>query len=263
MPSLPTPSQVTWILEITPDFTDPELLTRHVKQFVPIEGFSLQYKDWPKVQGPCAVFGTFNCITQMLRNPDLCNYVLDDYALLECTSYYRHVYPFLGRTAYILPMGALPHLDLSKTFGDSVFIRPNSNKKPFEAQVVATTQTDAYLRKHPQHQDELVILSDVIGIQREFRCFCRNGKTFCHSSYKEDQFGPAPERVIRFADEVAMRILQTLGLAMITVDVAECDSGLKLIEIGGVNSWGIYGVDIPTYIEGMEQAALEKYQELL
>lgn len=257
---MPTP--VTWILEITPDFTDPELLSHHVKKCVTIRNFGPRFTDWPQVDGPCVVFGTFNCISQMLRVPALCNHVLDDYALLACSSYYRYAYPFLGRTAFMAHMNALPHINLARIFGQSVFIRPDSNKKPFEATVVDTTQMDAYLRKHPQHQDELVILSDVIRIEQEYRCFCRNGKTFCHSSYKEDHFRSAPDAVIQFANAVADRILQTLGLNMITVDVAVCDTGLKLIEIGGVNSWGIYGVDIPRYIMEMESAALEKYQEL-
>jgi hypothetical protein len=49
---------------------------------------------------------------------------------------------------------------------------------------------------------------------------------------------------------------------MITVDVAFCDSGLKLIEIGGVNSWGIYGVEIPRFIEEMEKEAIKRFQDM-
>lgn len=256
------PDNVTWILEITPEFTDPELMTKYVKKFVTIEDFDFRYKDWPKVEGPCVVFGTFRCLTQMARNPDLSNYIFDDYAPLTCSSYYSYLYEYLGRLAFMTPMSTLPHMDLERIFGQSVFIRPNSNKKPFEAEVVGINDIEAYTNKYSRHLDELVILSEVLQIDSEYRCFCRNGKTFSHSSYMEDEYKPAPEHIVRFADSVAERVLETLGLNMVTVDVAVCGSDLKLIEIGGVNSWGIYGSNIQNFIEAMEQEAVERFNDL-
>lgn len=257
-----TSTPVTWILEINPDFTDPELLTNHVRKFEAIENFNLQYKDWPKVEGPCVVFGTFNCLTQMLKNPDLCNYIFDDYSLLDCSTYYRYVYQFLGRFAFIVPMSAIQYIDLERIFGQSVFIRPNSNKKPFEAEVIAIGNIDSYLRKHSNYNHELVILSEVTPIDKEYRCFCRDGKTFCHSSYSGKEYQPAPDIVIQFAESVAERILETLGINMVSVDVAVSGSELKLIEIGGVNSWGIYGSDIKLFVEEMENEAIKRFQDL-
>jgi hypothetical protein len=252
---------VTWILELTPEFTDPELLTKHVQQHVTLEYSGINFRDWPQVQGPAVAFGTFRCLTQMQRNPDLCNFIFDDYAQLACTSYYSYLYRYLGRLAFIVPMSALPHMQLAPIFGSSIFIRPDSNKKPFEAAVVPLNSIEHYLRSHPQNHDELVVVSEVLQIDREFRCFCRNGKVFAHSSYKEDVYSPAPPEVIAFAEEIATDALQTLGLNMLTVDVAVCGDTLKLIEIGGVNSWGFYGCDLKAFIEVMEAEARERFAE--
>lgn len=253
---------VTWILELTPEFTDPELLTKHVQQCVTLEYSGINFRNWPQVQGPAVAFGTFRCLTQMQRNPDLCNFIFDDYAQLTCTNYYRHLYRYLGRLAFIVPMSALPHMALEPVFGNSVFIRPDSNKKTFEAEVVALNAMEKYLRSHQQHHDELVILSEVLQIDREFRCFCRNGKVFAHSSYKEEMYAPAPLEVLAFAEEIAAHTLQTLGINMLTIDVAVCGDALKLIEIGGVNSWGFYGCDIKRFVEVMEAEARERFAEV-
>ncbi|WP_433561128.1 hypothetical protein ACQP1O_26320 [Nocardia sp. CA-151230] len=40
--------------------------------------------------------------------PQLGEAVFDDYAMLRCSFYYRHVYNLLGRTAFLVPFSGLP-----------------------------------------------------------------------------------------------------------------------------------------------------------
>ncbi|WP_218025098.1 hypothetical protein [Nocardia jejuensis] len=46
---------------------------------------------------------------------------------------------------------------------------------------------------------------------------------------------------------------------MVTVDIG-IDTGdvLRLVEIGGVNSWGIYGSKVSDFIAAMEAEALDR-----
>lgn len=44
-------------------------------------------------------------------------------------------------------------------------------------------------------------------------------------------------------------------MRMLTIDVAVGANGLKLVEVGGVNSWGVYGADPRAFIEAMEAEA--------
>ncbi|MGW4632146.1 hypothetical protein [Nocardia sp. NPDC004415] len=46
------------------------------------------------------------------------------------------------------------------------------------------------------------------------------------------------------------------GMTMLTVDVGVGPDGtLRLVELGGVNSWGIYGSDVTEFIAAMEAEA--------
>ena len=45
---------------------------------------------------------------------------------------------------------------------------------------------------------------------------------------------------------------------MVTVDVGVARDRLRLIEMGGVNSWGLYGADPDAFIAAMEAEALAR-----
>jgi hypothetical protein len=48
---------------------------------------------------------------------------------------------------------------------------------------------------------------------------------------------------------------------MVTVDVGIEAGSLRIVEIGGVNSWGIYGSNVKTFIEVMESEALSRWKD--
>lgn len=253
---------VTWLLEINADFTDPETLAAQVAVARQMPAFHPRFEAWPQVNGPQVAYGTLRCLSSMLRQPGIANAVFDDYQQLQCSSYYSYLYAYLRRRSFLLPLACLPQIDLSDWFGSAVFIRPNSNKKPFEAEVVSTSGLARFREKYAAFDPELVVVSEVISIEREFRCFCRNGEVFCHSSYLEDEYLPVPARVQEMAAEIATLTWQQSGMNMITVDLAATAKGLALIEIGGVNSWGIYGANVQDFIAGMEAEARERHADL-
>ena len=105
-------------------------------------------------------------------------------------------------------------------------------------------------------------MSEVVPFDVEYRCFCRNGAFFCGSSYPEAPYQPVPEDVREFAERVAKKLLAADGMNMVTVDVGVGEGRLRLVEIGGVNSWGIYGSDVAAFIEAMEAESLTRWRDL-
>lgn len=250
-----------WILDFHPDFPAPEQIAPHLDDPICLPPARPGFEVWPEVEPPFVGYGTMRTMTRMLRHRPLAEAVFDDYPSLRCSSYYRAVYDLLGRNAVIVPLTALPHLDLHRFFGDRVFIRPDSNYKLFASGVVDVDRAAAFVADHEAHRDELVVVSEVVRLGPEYRCFCRAGEVFCHSSYPEAPYRPAPPEVIAFAHEAARRFAALSTARMVTVDVAVSEDRLRLVEMGGVNSWGIYGASIPDFIAGMEAEAMERWSE--
>ena len=66
---------------------------------------------------------------------------------------------------------------------------------------------------------------------------------------------------MKFAEQAAQRLLEQ-GLTMCTIDIAVGDQ-LRLIEAGGVNSWGLYGSSLDDFITAMESEACRVYEETI
>ncbi|MFR9751904.1 ATP-grasp domain-containing protein [Nocardia sp. 004] len=216
---------------------------------------------WPVVQDgrPIVGYGTMPTMRSLRRVPQLGEAVFDDYTMLRCSFYYRHVYDLLRRTAVLMPFSAVPGLPLRRMFGsDQVFIRSDTNYKLFPADVHAIVDLGHWLRTYDQYRDELVVVSEVVTFEREYRCFCRDGRFVCGSTYSIEPYLPVPDHVRGFAETAAARLL-VHGCTMVTVDVGVGPDGvLRLVELGGVNSWGIYGSNVADFIAAMEAEALAR-----
>lgn len=260
-------SRPRWILELHPDFTDPERLLPLIPDAIVLDARQpLGLERLPPLEGPVVAYGTLRRMQHLLRLPVACEGVLDHHGELRCSRYYPHIYPWLGRAAVFAPLCALPHLPLHRMLGDAVFVRPDDNTKPFSAEILATQPADAvaeFVRRHSEHGSSLVVLSEVVVLGDEYRCFVRRGQVFAHSSYLHPPpYRPAPPAVRAFAAAVARALLDTLGLTMLTVDVAQHGEHLRLVEVGGVCSWGLYGADPLAFIAAMEAEARQRHDDL-
>jgi hypothetical protein len=254
-------SRPRWILDLHPDFpASAEVAARLPDPIVVTRGSYGQFA-WPTVDGPVVLYGTMRMVTQALRQPRLRDAVLDDYGVLRCSSYYRAVYDLLGRTALLVPLTALPHIPWSRLLGPRVFVRPDSNFKLFAARVVDAGSIVDLVADERVHADELVVVSELVNLGPEYRCVCRRGRVVVHSSYPDLPYRPAPPEVIAFAEQAAARLAALVPSPMITVDVAVGDR-LRLVEVGGVNSWGLYGADPDAFIAAMEDEATLRFEEL-
>lgn len=254
-------ARVTWILDLHDEFPSSGQLVELLGDAARV----VTRQDallgrWPEVEGPVVGYGTMLTMSRLAAHPELGHAVFDDYPRLKCSSYYRWVYDLLGRKAVIVPFAALSHLRLEELFGPRVFIRSDSNYKLFSAGVHDITEVPEWVDLYKAHHDELVVLSEPVRIDQEYRCFFREGRFVCGSSHPDPPFGEVPDEVITFAGIAAAR-LHDKGLAMCTVDVAIGDK-LRLVEAGGVNSWGLYGSSTEAFIAALEDEALRVHEDL-
>lgn len=250
-----------WLIDLHEDFPGSAVVAAALDDALIVEPHDVMMGRWPVAQdGRTMVgYGTMLTMTRLRRVPQLGEAVFDDYPTLRCSSYYRHIHDLLGRTAVLVPFSAVPGLPLRRMFGsDQVFVRSDTNYKLFPAGVHGIADLDRLLQSYEQHRHELVVVSEVVTFEREYRCFCRDGRFFCGSSYPNEPYLPVPDHVRAFAETAAARLL-THGPTMITVDVGIGPDGmLRLVEIGGVNSWGIYGSNVADFIAAMEAEALAR-----
>jgi hypothetical protein len=249
----------TWILDLHPDFPGSEVVRSHLQQAVVVDKHDIIMQRWPDLPLPVVGYGTMFMLTRLAHVPNLAQAVFDDYAKLRCSTYYRYIYDLIGRTCVFVPFSALPTLPLERMFGSSVFVRSDSNYKLFPARVLALTEIEGWLQLYQQHRDELVVVAEVVTFKREYRCFCRNGTFFCGSAYPEP-YEAVPAHVQRFAEQAAERMAK-IGINMLTVDVGITGEQLQIVEIGGVNSWGIYGSNVAAFIAAMEAEALSRWSD--
>jgi hypothetical protein len=250
----------TWIIDLHPDFPGSAVVLAHLHEAAIVDKADVLMSRWPTVSLPIVGYGTMHTLTRLARVPELAQGMFDDYTKLRCSMYYRYVYDLLGRACVIVPFSALPLLPLERMFGSTVFVRSDTNYKLFPASVLAIADVERWCNTYQHHHEELVVVSEVVTFDREFRCFCRNGMFFCGSSYPDEPYEDVPAQVQHFAQEAAKRMMR-IGVNMVTVDVGIGSGSLRLVEIGGVNSWGIYGSNVETFINVMEAEALSRWQD--
>jgi len=249
--------QLPWLVDEHEDFPSAGELLSRLRH--PVRLDPRVSADWPSVNGPAVGYGTMRTMSRLARDRRLGHAVFDDYARLRCSAYYPAVWQFLGRTAVLVPFAGLASIDARRMFGDRVFVRSDTNLKVFAAAVVASTELPAFAAGHPLQHDQLAVLSEVIAIEREHRCFCRGGRFVCGSSYPAP-YVPLPseasasDAIVAFAEHVAASVA-TIGLDPVSIDVATTPEGLRLVEVGGVNSWGAYASDLVAFVAMMESEA--------
>lgn len=250
--------KVTWLVERHHDFPEHERLLPFLQNHILLPSGFEEPEDVP--EGPLVAFGTIRRLARLARSERLGISVFDRLGALTCQAYYPHVYEMLGRDVCMVPMRALTSIPWHDWMGEEVFARPNGNHKPWEARVFQVKELEELVRAHPHQSDAWVLVSRVTELGSEWRCFCRDGVVFTSSSYPHPPWGPVPQAGRTFASAVARRVLETLGENMLTVDVARDREGRwRLVEIGGVNSWGLYGANIQAFVTQMETEANSRY----
>ena len=184
--------QVTWIFVFDPLFPDPQRLRSQVQHSIVLDPRAIHSRNLPKIEPPFVGYGPMAAMLQLLQIPDLCEAVFDNYRNLRCSQYYSYLYQYLQRDCFFAPLATLHHLPLQRYFGKEVFVRPDSNFKSFSGRVIAVEDVPTFQKNQALYQEELVVLSEVLDLGQEYRCFCHNNRVFAHSSYPPKTITSSP-----------------------------------------------------------------------
>lgn len=185
----------------------------------------------------------------------------------DCTTYYNFVGSFLVNKDYImLPAKEVFRLKdfIKQLFGAYVFIRPNSCMKSF---VGKTMNVDNFTEKDFNDcLDSLIIISSTKEIITEYRCIVADSKVVAATVYKQNQqdtkitidinnnsFQP----FLSYANEV---IKCWEPDRIYTLDLAETQSDIGLMELNGFSGSSLYGCDLEGVVREASRIAIEEWR---
>lgn len=178
--------------------------------------------------------------------------------------------PFLlNRDYFMMPFGEVKRkLDfIFKTFGDGIFIRPNTGKKAF-----AGTTFNSYNGDHELYSiqelesvtDEILcVIAPAKKLKAEYRFLVGNGDVIDYSQYRRDDIldvrHDTTEEALNFAKSIAGLRSGQPDL-IYTLDVAELINGdHAIIEINCFNCSGLYAMDRNIVVEQVTDIVLKDY----
>jgi hypothetical protein len=193
-----------------------------------------------------------------------------DWKLLECTSYMQKLNPRSIHHNYAyLTFGELgeKYNQMYDAFHEKhcVFIRPNSNAKPFHGQCVHYANFKEWYDTHVNGwkiiPDMMCMISQPTEIDAEWRLFVHNGKVISGSMYRPDWTADYDPFINEYVEE-SLRTLDFSPFPLFSVDVALTKHGVHaIIEYGSINCAGLYSARVEPIVEAVESEAIKEYED--
>lgn len=154
---------------------------------------------------------------------------------------------------------------------DKVFVRPVEDSKAFNGQLMTKDQfnkwKDQISKIDPQPFQPLSKETEIMvcapkPIYAEYRFFIVDGIVISGSMYKRGtqvfHDSEVDQYITDFAQEMVDKWQPNIAFV---IDVAQTDNGLKIIEMGNINSAGFYKIDVNKYIIAMEELHKKYYKD--
>lgn len=267
-----------WIIQTNMDGVDTEPMIAEVKN----QGMVVRKIDYDAMTpiyfmrsdyhpDPCVIcYGDINFVSYIRRTFDFIPGVWSNFDNMRCSTYYAYLGKYLLNHQYsMLPIG-----DLLRRWDDnfsfsvtSWFVRPDSGAKPFTGFVVEPEG------KHKIQQlvdsvgpEMLVIVAPEKRITAEWRFVVCDRKVVAGCQYlpverpMADDFARDPTTpLLRLATTIASQKWQP-DLCY-TVDIAESDGNMYLLEINSFSAAGFYDCDIKAIVKNASLAAIKEWKE--
>lgn len=176
----------------------------------------------------------------------------------------------LNQKFFMLPFGSiLNQIEfIFDTFGEYVFIRPNSGKKSFAGTTFNAWNYELELRtiRELQHvtDDEMCVIAPCQPIKAEYRIIIGNRKVIGYSQYRRDDIldirRDVPEDGLAFANMIANLPYQPD--LIYTLDIAEMSNAIglyKIIELNAFNCSGLYAIDTNVLVREVTDIVLKDF----
>lgn len=184
------------------------------------------------------------------------------FANFDCSLYYSHFGRFLLNDDYGL-YAASEALRMSRILFDrfavrgEIFLRPNAGRKIFSGKCVDRDDFEERLTRLFD-PTELVVVSSPKQIGREWRLVAARRDVLTASQYADHgsvaRTRDCPEQVIEFGREI-LRTVKWLPDPLFTMDIAESESKLRLIELNGFSCSSFYECDLDRIVDMVARTA--------
>ena len=177
----------------------------------------------------------------------------------NCQSYYPAFEKnLLNRDHRVMSFGELcwTQPTLALDLGDEqgqLFIRPDDGFKTFEGALVAPADFEAWVSRQKLLQVAnhiKVIVARPMILRAEWRLLMINGQAVAASEYRPKRMGNAPAEVRRFAEQAHLEAQWPLGAY--SLDIAQTDIGLKIVEVGSLLCVAFYEADAEAIVAALQ-----------
>jgi hypothetical protein len=241
----------------------------HAEPYTPLGGTEFEIVGEER---PVIYYGSLNT-SQYLRllHKNWVPLIWFDTEAFGCRSYYAHWGKHLIQQDYALyPVGELPRLKdrLYRTFGKegSLFIRPDENDKSFSGRLVPEDNFSKWfdeIRVEGVVPEALAVVASPVRLDAEWRFVIADRKVVAGSGYKGggklENVADCERQARAFAQAIAAEPWQPH--VIYCLDVAyRGDGRLGILEIGNINSAGLYRCDLLPVIQAMNAIAERDFQ---
>ena len=192
-----------------------------------------------------------------------------DWDNLSCRMYYSYWHEWLlNKNAIFLPYRVIVERkeELYKAFGDTIFIRPDTNDKLFSGEPVSKNNFDYFVVMMEQYlhdyESPMCVVGPAIDINEEYRLVMSEGKFVTGSQYRDSTGLVSKPGVPSNAIELAEKAAQKWSPHPIFVlDIAQTLEGPKILECGSINCAGMYEADLDLMVDEMNRLAIADWKE--
>ena len=240
-------------------------------KYVPFEGGD--FDQFPSNE--CViVYGSMNLANHVAKASPWIPGVWTNPHALRTSTYLAHWGKFSVQRDYALfPLGEIRRMLplLLERFGDDgrIFLRPNENDKSFSGVVVSENNFERWYAQNARCYDldptAIALVSKPQRILSEHRFIIADRQVVAGSKYRRGELlldGLDAAGFDRAAADFATQVIHSSEwqpLRIYALDVAELPDSYALMEIGSVNSCGLYGCDLRAVIEHASRIAADDW----
>jgi hypothetical protein len=216
---------------------------------------------------PCACilcYGDIDFVRQVYHKASFVPGAWCNFQNMKCSTYYAYLGKYLLNQQYaMMPVGDLLRRwdDITSIVpGKSLFIRPDSGAKPFTGYVIAPAEKyKIQTLVTTVGPETLVVITTEKPITAEWRFVVCDRKIIAGCQYLPEESPHYPTTALCLATDICREEWQP-DLCY-TIDIAESEGKMYLLEINGFSCAGFYQCNIGSIIGNASRIASEEWKE--
>lgn len=223
------------------------------------------------------VYGSINLALRLLKTYPCNPTAWMNLQNLNCQAYYAHWGEHILQREYvILPWAELPRSQNVLSWleiNGNVFIRPDNNIKTFPGECIKLEDFMLWYKIINEtckpSPELLTVVAKPQDILREWRLVVADSQVITGSQYRllgaYEEDTKIPNEAIDFANKIALHDWQPDKIYILDVCLVSGHKGelsYKVVEIGSVNTAGLYSCDLEKVVDVMSNLALKECAEL-